>query len=88
MSASFNRPKGHDRSPWLMSRAALDVVSNMGEAINEMKRAATMLHDYPADAAERIAGRLAARQFIDCCDELERLQGPTVITMDAFRRPQ
>ena len=88
MSGSIIRPKGHDRTPWLMSRAALDVVGNMSEAINEMKRAATMLHDYPADAAERIAARLAARQFIDHCDELERLQGPTVVTMDAFRRPQ
>ena len=92
MSGSFFREKptpGSTLSAWRMSRAAMDVVANMGEAINEMTRARTTLVDYPADAAERVAARAAARQFIDYCDELERLQGPSpVVSIETFRRPQ
>ena len=80
MSASVARPpvrlitiNGHARSPWLMSRAALDVTGEMGDAVAAMKEATTLLDIHPADAEARKAGREAARSYLALCDELERL---------------
>lgn len=64
---------GHARSPWLMSRAALDVTGDMLDAAATMKSAASDLFDHPADAEKRIAARNAARLYLSLCDELERL---------------
>lgn len=80
MSASVARPpvrlitiNGHARSPWLTSRAALDVAGDMLDAATTMQSAASELFNYPADAEKRIAARNAARLYLSLCDELERL---------------
>lgn len=84
MSASVLRPSarhgvkvltvnGHSRSPWLMSRAAMDVTGEMADRVASMKEVTTILDIHPADAEARKAGREAARSFLALCDELERL---------------
>lgn len=64
---------GHARSPWLMSRAALDVTGDMIDAATTMQSAASELFNYPADAEKRVEARNAARLYISLCDELERI---------------
>lgn len=60
-------------SPWHASRDALDIVGDMREADAEMRKAADILWNYPADSEARAEGRAAARKYITLCDELERL---------------
>lgn len=64
---------GHARSPWLMSRAALDVTASMKDAVSAMECSTAILDDHPADREQRIAARKAAHAFLCHLDELERL---------------
>ena len=55
------------------SREADHIADDMREQVSAMKCAAELMSVYPADSEERKKGRIAARQFLTLCDEMERI---------------
>ena len=73
MSGSVIRP---NPSQWRASRDAIEIIGDMGDQINAMTEARTMLDIYPGDDQWRVKARQAARLFVLDCDDLEGLCGP------------
>jgi hypothetical protein len=87
MSASYYRQPS-TRDMLVSSKDALDVAEDIRIGANEIKKHGDILLAYPSDGEARLAVRAEARRLLRLCDDMERLQGSTVVTMDAFRGVQ